>query len=141
MARMKALWLFRGEGNRRNEKGQALVEFALVVPLLVFLLFGMLETGRMFNVWLVATNAAREGARLGSVQASSTAITDRVLTTAPTLVPSRTTVTVTNAQGTPGTSVTVRVQYSFQFVVPLVPQRTGLANPYLITTESTMRLE
>lgn len=124
----------------RRERGQALVEFALVVPVLVLILFGVVETGRMFNAWLVAANAAREGARVGAVQASSSEITARVLAAAPNLDPSKITVEVVNAQGAPGTAVTVRVRYSFLFIVPLIANLFP-SNPYSLLSEVTMRLE
>lgn len=50
----------------RSEHGAAAVEFALVVPLLLLLLFGMISTGFVFNDHLSVTNAVREGARFGS---------------------------------------------------------------------------
>lgn len=50
----------------RSQRGAAAVEFALVVPLLLLLLFGMISTGFMFNDHLSITNAVREGARFGS---------------------------------------------------------------------------
>ena len=46
-----------------NESGQALVEFALVLPLLLLLLFGMLDFGKAFNYWIDETHLANEGAR------------------------------------------------------------------------------
>ena len=48
---------------REEERGVALVEFALVAPLLLVLLFGMLDFGRTFNYWIDATHLANEGAR------------------------------------------------------------------------------
>jgi Flp pilus assembly pilin Flp len=48
---------------RRDESGVALVEFALVLPLLLVLLFGMLDFGRAFNYWIDSTHLANEGAR------------------------------------------------------------------------------
>ena len=47
----------------RDEGGVALVEFALVLPLLLLLLFGMLDFGRAFNYWIDSTHLANEGAR------------------------------------------------------------------------------
>jgi Flp pilus assembly protein TadG len=47
----------------RDERGVALVEFALVLPLLLLLLFGMLDFGRAFNYWIDSTHLANEGAR------------------------------------------------------------------------------
>ena len=48
---------------RRAEEGQALVEFALVVPFLLVFLVGIVEFGRAWNLHQVLTDAAREGAR------------------------------------------------------------------------------
>jgi len=46
-----------------SEEGVALVEFALLLPILVVLLFGMLDFGKGFNYWIDATHLANEGAR------------------------------------------------------------------------------
>lgn len=51
---------------RVGESGAAAVEFALVLPLVVMLLFGMISTGLVYNDKLSIANAAREGARIGS---------------------------------------------------------------------------
>ena len=48
---------------RRDQEGAAAVEFALLLPLLILLLFGMIEFGLAFNARIQATNAAREAAR------------------------------------------------------------------------------
>jgi Flp pilus assembly protein TadG len=47
----------------RNERGQALVEFALVMPILLLLIMGVVEFGRAWNLQQTITDAAREGAR------------------------------------------------------------------------------
>jgi len=51
----------------RNEDGAALVEFALVLPLLLVLLLGMLDLGKAFNYWIDETHLANEGARYAAV--------------------------------------------------------------------------
>jgi Flp pilus assembly pilin Flp len=51
----------------RGEDGAAAVEFALLLPLLVVLLFGFVQFGTAFNTKIQATNAAREGARMAVV--------------------------------------------------------------------------
>lgn len=53
----------RSLGRLRDDSGAALVEFALVVPLLLALVMGIVEFGRAWNVHQVITDAAREGAR------------------------------------------------------------------------------
>ena len=46
-----------------DERGAVLVEFALVLPLLLILVFGMLEFGKAFNYWIDTTHLANEAAR------------------------------------------------------------------------------
>jgi hypothetical protein len=55
---------------RRRATGQALVEFALVVPIFLVLLFSVVDGGRFVYMNSVLSQAAREGARVGSVEAS-----------------------------------------------------------------------
>ncbi len=50
---------------RRQRRGAAAVEFAIVAPVFFLLVFGMIEYGRMVMVEQVLTNASREGARVG----------------------------------------------------------------------------
>jgi hypothetical protein len=52
---------------RRSERGAALVEFAVVMPLLILLLFGIMEAGWFFAQQVEVNNAAREGGRLAVV--------------------------------------------------------------------------
>ncbi|MFZ5853267.1 MAG: TadE/TadG family type IV pilus assembly protein [Chloroflexota bacterium] len=56
---------------RRRSAGQALVEFALAIPIFVFLLFGLIDLGRLVYINNALAEAAREGARWGSVQGRS----------------------------------------------------------------------
>ncbi len=65
--------------------GGVSVEAALLTPLLITLLFGIIEFGFVFKDLLVIHQAAREGARLAAVGATTTEINDRVLGSAPTL--------------------------------------------------------
>ncbi len=110
--------LLRPKG-KNGERGQALAEFALVAPIFLMLVFAIVDFGMGFHAWITVTNSAREGARLGSVQATQSQIVTRVQQTADTLVQSKLTVAVTNAQGTPGQSVTVKVDYTYDLITPL----------------------
>jgi Flp pilus assembly protein TadG len=60
--------LFRHRISR--EEGVAAVEFALILPVLALLLFGVLEFGRVWSQYQVFQGAAREGARCAAVQAT-----------------------------------------------------------------------
>ena len=59
------LWVTRAL-RRRDDRGASAVEFALVVPLLLMFLFGIISTGMTFSDHLAATNATREGSRYGA---------------------------------------------------------------------------
>ena len=50
---------------RSTERGQAVIELALTLPLLLLVVFGIIDFGFMFQRYEAVTNAAREGARLG----------------------------------------------------------------------------
>ncbi|MFC6288452.1 TadE/TadG family type IV pilus assembly protein [Nocardioides sp. GCM10027113] len=68
---------------RHGERGASAVEFALIVPLLMMVLFGLITTGLAFSDHLSATNATREGARYGAATSISnsswaTSVRDRV---------------------------------------------------------------
>ena len=51
-------------------RGQGLVEFALVLPIFLLMLFGLIDGGRLVYQNTVVSQAAREGARVGAVEAS-----------------------------------------------------------------------
>lgn len=51
----------------RGERGQATVEFAVVIPLLLLLVVGLFEFGKTFNYWLNLNHLANEGARWAAV--------------------------------------------------------------------------
>jgi Flp pilus assembly protein TadG len=55
----------------RNEDGQALTEFALVLPVMLLILFGIIQFGIIFNNYINVTAASRQGARTGAVSVSS----------------------------------------------------------------------
>jgi Flp pilus assembly protein TadG len=66
---------------RRNRRATAAVEFAVVAPVFLLLVFGMIEYGRMVMVYQVITNASREGARVAVLDGATTAsVTDQVNT-------------------------------------------------------------
>ena len=69
----------RGRARRSSRSGgQAIAEFALALPVFVLLLFGLLDLGRLIYVNNAISQAAREGARYGSVQGRSGTATTRL---------------------------------------------------------------
>jgi Flp pilus assembly protein TadG len=57
---------------RRNRRAAAAVEFAIVAPVFLLMVFGMIEYGRMVMVYQVLTNASREGARAAVLDGATT---------------------------------------------------------------------
>jgi hypothetical protein len=134
---------------RKGEDGQSLLEFALVLPIFLLVLFAIVDFGMAFHAWITVTNAAREGARIGSVHAPSAAIEQRVRDTSDTLDQGNLSVSVSNADdqgGQPGESVVVDVSYSYSLMTPLADLLnlvSGGTIPDVLTldTVAEMRLE
>lgn len=57
---------FRRHGNCRAERGASMVELAFILPILVVLIFGVVDLGRLIQARLVVTNVSREGGSLAS---------------------------------------------------------------------------
>ena len=57
----------------KNERGQALLETAIMLPILLLVSVSIFEFGRAFQTWQVLTNAAREGARVAVLPDSTAA--------------------------------------------------------------------
>jgi Flp pilus assembly protein TadG len=134
---------------RKGEGGQSLVEFALVVPIFLLILFAIVDFGMAFHAWITVTDSAREGARLGSVHAAAAAIEQRVRDTSSSLDQGNLTVNVTNADdqgGQSGESVVVDVDYSYSLITPLADLLSLVSggvipNTFDLGTVADMRLE
>lgn len=127
----------------KNTRGQALVEFALILPLLLLLMFGIIEFGRAFFQKNITINAAREGARFAAVQTTwNVAAIQTYAKNTITLPSAQSSANVTvDPQTRPasGGSTTVTVTTKFKTVVPklLIP----LENYTSISASATMRYE
>ncbi len=84
-------------GIPKRDRGAAVVEFALVVPILIFVIFGLVDFGRAFNTQIQLSQAAREGARLVAMSSTSS-LSTRVQQAAPGLTVT-TSVAILNASG------------------------------------------
>lgn len=130
---------------RQRERGQALLEFAFVVPIFLVLVLGVVDFSWALRSWITVTNSAREGARLGAVGATCDGIKQRAVDTSGDLFePSD--VLVVNCQGDPGTDVSVTVDYDYSFITPLGDLLTlfsGGSFPETLnmTSDSHMRIE
>jgi hypothetical protein len=135
----------------RDERGVALVEFALVAPLLFLLLFGMLDFGRAFNYWIDSTHLANEGARWAVVNHNpgSGTLQDFIQQQADTgelrsggssAVPDPLRVCINfPSGGTVGQPVVVTASVTYHWL-PFISNRIGVLAT-TVTGSSTMRLE
>jgi len=82
---MRAGYLTRKTADGMSRSGATTVELALVAPLLIFLLFGIIEFGLMVKDVVGLNQAAREGARVAAVGATPTTLNNRVVSAAPTI--------------------------------------------------------
>lgn len=140
---MSRLALPTGAARRRRDDpraGQALVEFALVVPLLLLLLLGIVEFARAWNVHQVLTDAAREGARETVVDNGKTeAEVKQIIIDAagrgaiPLTVGD---ITITGLNGDKGTPATVQIVYDHQlrWVGALMRLATGDRTVTMVST-------
>jgi len=112
----------------RNERGQSLVEFVLALPILLVIVFGIIEFATAWRTYQVVTNVAREGARLAviptSTDATVSARIDSLLVQSGLSLSRRTTTLTCNGvaglcSGPTGTGQPdeVRVDYQHTFVV------------------------
>jgi Flp pilus assembly protein TadG len=140
----------RGKPAQASERGAAAVEFALVVPILIVMIFGMVDMGMAINAQAIVGNAAREGARAASFNGADTTATTNVVTSATkSLIGTAPSTTITcQAVGTattiacssasPGDSVVVKVAYTYKWLSPGV---LGLPGQTAIVATSQMRIE
>ena len=120
----------------REDGGQASVELALVLPLVVILLLGVVQVGLLVRDQILVVHAAREGAREAAVNASGDAARGAALASS-TLADSRLTVT-TSGRGAPGSRVRVEVAYRAPTAVPLLGAAVG---DLTLRASATMRVE
>ena len=121
------------------------MEFALLLPVLMMILFGIIEFGMALYRQAILTNASREGARLGIVQ-SVPAITAAAVDTAINnylgpagITPGTVTRTIVGVGGVTGTPVTVTLTLPYTYAV--LPGLTGIAPSINLVASTVMRHE
>lgn len=122
----------------QNNRGQALVEMAMVLPVLLLILAGTIEFGRVLNQYLVVTAAAREGARAAAVgDANAEIIAEQA---ASSIDKGQLTVTISPDNRPRGTPVTVTVTNPVQIITPLI-SKFFQGNSLLVQGQAIMRME
>ena len=121
-----------------SERGTAAVEFALVLPLVLVVALGLVQTGLLVRDRLLLEAAARAAARAPAVQEDAAAIRAAALAAAPSLDDGGVELMVARA-GVRGEPVTVAVRYLVSVRVPFVDWLFG--GSIDMTTSTTARQE
>jgi Flp pilus assembly protein TadG len=121
----------------QSEKGSNAVEFALLLPVLVMLIFGIFEFGRVYNNYLAITHAAREGVRIAAVGLNNPELKSIIIERAYPVSLTAGDIAISTPQGTEiGDPVEVQITYTVSINIPLVRSWN-----IPLTTRATMRLE
>jgi Flp pilus assembly protein TadG len=125
----------------KNEKGQATVELAFSLIILVIFLFGIIDFGRIFHSYLTLEHAGREAARIASLGATDSEVVARVQASAPSLNFNDVGVLISpsSEHRTRGTYVTVQLSYPFSFSVPILENMAE--EPLTLRSKTVMRVE
>lgn len=137
----------RVTARRGAERGQAFVEFALIVSITSVLLFGVVDFGRAYTCWVAATNGAREGARLAIGGANQSTSESRAVSAAGSCFGVSPAASSSNVGGSSGSDVTMQVSYSLPFATPvnalikLMPGAPNWGSAMTISATAHMRIE
>jgi Flp pilus assembly protein TadG len=127
-----------GKNLSRKEDGQSLVEFALVLPILIVLIFGVIEFGRLWMTVNTLSGAAREGVRVAAVTAPDAALVNNAVNNILTAA-NITGATITMAGPNAASEVTVTVQMNYTVLTASI--LPGLSGTLQLTRSATMRWE
>jgi Flp pilus assembly protein TadG len=126
---------------RKDERGQSMVEMALILPILLLLLVGILDVGRVIYSYAHLQMAAQETVRLGGLDKNDQDITSFADQYVKLGDPSKLIVKITPGDTLrhSGDYVTVQLSYPFTFDTPLISLL--FPSPFYLQTQSTIRVE
>lgn len=134
-----------GSRSRGAERGAELVEFALVLPVLLFVMLGICDFGMVFQRYQIVTNAAREGARASAVGLTDdqvTAIVNEYLAAGGLTAEATIDIETVVIDGVNAKRVSVSYPYGDLFIGPLVSWFSETSpGPLTLQAVSTMRTE
>jgi len=105
----------------KSEKGASAVEFALILPILIILIFGIVQFGIAFNNYITITHAAREGARIAAVDLNNPDLENIIIERAFPVQITEDDIVISTPEGTNiGDPVEVEITYNISITIPLV---------------------
>lgn len=129
-------------GRLKREDGQSFVEFAFVVPFLVFLVLGIVQFGRAWHNYLAITDAARVGAREAAVHRTTACASASSKINSMGIIPAGSTIGCTTPGGlVVGQPVRITITYSFSIGLPGFFGVPAFARDFTIQGIAQERLE
>lgn len=127
--------------NFKAEKGQSMVEFAILLPILILIVVGIIEFGFMFSGYLALSNASREAVRTVSLGETDAVAIQRAKDVALTLESTKMNVSISPAfaMRDRGNSTTVTIVYEYDFLTPFMEAIFG--GNLQLKADATMRVE
>ncbi|NLP50797.1 TadE family protein [Bacillus sp. RO1] len=122
----------------KSQKGQSLVEFALIVPLILLLLFGMFDIGRVLFSAVALEHAAREGARVASVGKTNAEVIASINNATTGLDTSLVSVSISTEARNSGENIEIYLSYPVNMINPLL---RSFQHSFTISSKSVMRVE
>ncbi|HWL25866.1 MAG TPA: TadE family protein [Ureibacillus sp.] len=123
----------------KSEKGATIVEFALILPLLILLVLGIIDFGRVFHAYLTIDHAGREAARVASIGKFSEVENTAVSQSGNLITPSNVTVTYDDPNKIRGSITTVTINYQINFLTPVI--QPFFPSGFTLSDTTTMRIE
>lgn len=124
-----------------NKKGQALVELAILLPILLLILMGIFEFGRVFNAYLIINHASREGARVAAVGNDDGEISQTIHDAIFYLEPSNLSISISPSKNyrKRGDSVEINIGYDIEIIMPII--QAIIPSPLHLEAKTIMRVE
>ncbi|WZL72720.1 TadE/TadG family type IV pilus assembly protein [Clostridiaceae bacterium 35-E11] len=125
----------------KDQQGQSLLEFALIVPILILLVSGIFDFGRVFYTYMNLHHLTQETVRLGGLGKTDTEISQFAESHFQLGDPSSLSISITPSENSrkSGDYITVTLSYPVTYATPGVALL--FSSHHIVTTDSTIRIE
>jgi len=125
---------------KQRQRGQALIEMALIMPILILILMGILDFGLIFLQYQQLGQSAWVGGRYASLHSSDASGIETAVreATSGLLNQDHLTVTIDGLGGVPGQKISVIATYHYQFLTPVIER---FASPLILRCKTMMMIE
>ena len=138
---MEVIDMKRVKGKLQKNNGQALIETALVLPIIILILMGIIDFGLMFSNYFIVSNASRDAARNAVVGQSDVQTQALIANMTSTLNQEKIKITIYPADSLrkKGDEVSITIEYDNTLLTPIIS--AIIPNPVKLISKTTMRME